>query len=120
MKLPEKVLRRMTLYHFILNDLRKDEQYISSAKIAQLLSIDDSQVRKDIKYLSNSGKCRVGYEVKQLKKAIEDFLGFNQKQDAFIIGAGTLGSALANYDVFNNYGVNILALFDNDIARKKL
>ena len=34
--------------------------------------------------------------------------------DAFIIGAGNLGSALVKYDSFSNYGLNILAMFDND------
>lgn len=114
MSIPDKVVNRLALYHFILEDLKEDEQYISSTKIAQLLNIDNSQVRKDIKYLDNSGKCRVGYDAKRLKKAIEDCLGFQQKKDAFIIGAGNLGSALAKYDSFQDYGLNILAMFDND------
>lgn len=114
MRIPDKVLNRLTLYHFILEDLREDEQYISSTKIAQLLNIDDSQVRKDIKYLENSGKCRVGYEAKKLKTVIEKCLGFKQKRDAFIVGAGNLGSALAKYDSFKDYGLNILAMFDNN------
>ncbi len=114
MNIPEKVINRLTLYHFIFDGLREDEKYISSAKIAQLLNIDDSQVRKDLKYLDNPGKCRVGYEVKNLKLKIEECLGFKQKRDAFIVGAGNLGSALAKYDSFKDYGLNILAMFDND------
>ena len=114
MNIPDKVINRLTLYHYIFEDLRDDEQYISSTRIAQLLNIDDSQVRKDLKYLDNPGKCRVGYDVKQLKQKIEECLGFKQKRDAFIVGAGNLGSALAKYDSFNDYGLNILAMFDND------
>ncbi len=117
MNIPAKVINRLALYHFILEDVREEEQYISSSKIAQLLNIDNSQVRKDFKYLDNSGKCRVGYEVKRLKQAIEVCLGFKQKKDAFIIGAGNLGSALAKYDSFKDYGLNILAMFDNDPAK---
>ena len=114
MNIPEKVINRLTLYHFIFDNLREDEQYISSTKIAQLLNIDDSQVRKDLKYLDNQGKCRVGYEVNKLKQKIEECLGFKQQRDAFIIGAGNLGSALAKYDSFKDYGLNIIAMFDND------
>ena len=114
MKIPEHVLNRLTLYHFILDNLREDEENISSTKFAQLLDIDSSQVRKDIKYLNNSGKCRVGYNVKKLKASIERLLGFKQTKDAFIIGAGNLGSALAKYTSFKDYGLNILAMFDND------
>ena len=104
MNIPDKVINRLTLYHYILDTLTEDEQYISSTKIAQLLNIDDSQV----------GKCRVGYEAQKLKHIIEECLGFKQKRDAFIVGAGNLGSALAKYDSFKDYGLNILAMFDND------
>ena len=115
MNIPDKVINRLTLYHYILDEC-KDEasEFISSTKIAELLSIDNSQVRKDMKYLNNTGKCRVGYNVKDLKLAIEQTLGFQKQKDAFIIGAGNLGSALVKYDSFSNYGLNILAMFDND------
>lgn len=115
MNIPDKVINRLTLYHYILDEC-KDEtsEFISSTKIAELLNIDNSQVRKDMKYLNNTGKCRVGYNVKELKLAIEQTLGFQKQKDAFIIGAGNLGSALVKYDSFSNYGLNILAMFDND------
>lgn len=114
-KLSEKIINRLTLYHCILVDyLEKGVEIISSPQIASLLQIDDSQVRKDISHLNNIGKCRVGYIVKDLKESIERTLGFENPKDAFIIGAGNLGLALAKYDNFSNYGLNVLALFDND------
>lgn len=118
-KISDKVINRLTLYHCILFDyINKDIKFISSKQIAQLLHIDDSQVRKDISLLNNSGKCRVGYIVKELKTSIESNLGFKKTKKAFIIGAGNLGSALAKYDNFTSYGLNILGLFDND--KKKI
>lgn len=114
-KVSDKVINRLTLYHCILNDYISNKvEFISSKQIAQLLNIDDSQVRKDISLLNNSGKCRVGYIVKELKVSIESTLGFKKTKKAFIVGAGNLGSALAKYDNFTNYGLNILALFDSD------
>ncbi len=114
-KISEKVINRLTLYHCILSDyINKNIEVISSKQIAQLLHIDDSQVRKDINLLNNSGKSRVGYIVKELKSSIEKTLGFKKNKKAFIIGAGNLGSAIANYGNFTAYGLNILALFDND------
>lgn len=118
-KISEKVINRLTLYHCILCDYITDNiEFISSKQMASLLNIDDSQVRKDISVLNNSGKCRVGYIVKELKKSIETTLGFSKTKKAFIVGAGNLGLALAKYDNFTNYGLNIVALFDND--RKKI
>lgn len=113
-----KVINRITLYHCILTDyISKNIEFISSPQIAGLLKIDDSQVRKDINLLNNIGKCRVGYVVKDLKESIERTLGFKTPKDAFIIGAGNLGSALAKYDNFLNYGFKVLALFDNDTLK---
>lgn len=114
MSIPDKVVDRLTLYHFILDDLREDEKYISSSKIAELLNIDNSQIRKDLKYLDRPGKARLGYDAKILKKAIEEKLGFKQTKNAFIVGAGNLGSALAKYSTFKDYGLNIIAMFDSD------
>lgn len=114
-KISEKTVSRMTLYHCILTDyIAKGIDTISSPQIASLLNIDDSQVRKDISFLNNTGKCRVGYMVKELKASIEKTLGFTKPKNAFIIGAGNLGMALAKYDNFSSYGLNVLALFDND------
>lgn len=113
-KFPDKVINRLTLYHCILTDfIDKNIEYISSKQIAQLLHIDDSQVRKDINMLNNSGKSRVGYIVKELKIAIEKTLGFKKTKKALIIGAGNLGTAIANYSNFTDYGLKILAIFDN-------
>ena len=117
-KISEKVINRLTLYHYILDDYeKKNIEFIASNQIASLLNIDDSQVRKDISILNNSGKGRVGYIVKELKKSIETTLGFEKTKNAFIIGAGNLGMALAKYDNFTNYGLNIVALFDNDTKK---
>lgn len=117
-KLSDKVIDRLTMYHCILVDyVAKEIETISSPQIASMLKIDDSQVRKDISLLNNSGKCRVGYIVKDLKSAIEKSLGFKKPKNAFIIGSGNLGMALARYDNFSSYGLNVLALFDNDIKK---
>ena len=114
-KISEKAVNRMTLYHCILTDyISAGIETISSPQMASLLNIDDSQVRKDISFLNNSGKCRVGYLVKELKESIEETLGFAKPKNAVIIGAGNLGMALAKYDDFSRYGLNVLALFDND------
>lgn len=117
-KISDKIINRLTLYHCILIDLiKKNEQNVTSSLMAELLGVDDSQVRKDIAFLNlagGKGKSRVGYDVFDLKIAIEKTLGFQSPKDAFIVGAGNLGLALAKYDNFSNYGLNVLALFDNN------
>ena len=117
-KISEKVINRLTLYHCILRDfITNGDTYISSKQIASLLKIDDSQVRKDLNLLNNSGKSRVGYIVKELKKSIEMTLGYSKTKHTCIIGAGNLGMALAKYDNFTSYGLNVVAMFDNDKSK---
>ncbi|MGL5254382.1 MAG: redox-sensing transcriptional repressor Rex [Brevinema sp.] len=115
MHLPEKTIRRLTLYYYILIDyIQQEKNTITSSQIAMLLKIDDSQVRKDIGVLDNTGKGRIGYSVVALKESIENTLGLEEPKAAVIIGAGNLGAALAKYDDFGNYGLNVKALFDTD------
>src|SRR3989339_38709 len=114
-KLPEPTLKRLpNYYNIICQALESGEKYISSAKIANLLDIDDTQVRKDIAATGYVGKPKVGFDIKEFKAHLEDFLGFNHTKEAFLIGAGNLGIALAKYEGFKKYGLNILALFDTD------
>ena len=61
-----------------------------------------------------TGQPRVGFPVGELIQAIEKFLGWDNATDAFIIGAGHLGIALAGYKGFESKGLNVVALFDND------
>lgn len=112
--LTDKVINRLTLYHSILSDyIERNIEYISSPQIAELLHIDNTQVRKDIALLHYRGKCKVGYKVNELKLLIEDTLRFKTVKTALIVGAGNLGMALAKYDNFEAYGFRISALFDN-------
>ncbi len=116
--LTDKVINRLTLYHSILTDyIEKKIEYISSPQIADLLHVDNTQVRKDIALLGYKGKCKVGYKAKELKVLIEETLKFKTVKTAFIVGAGNLGMALAKYDNFEAYGFNISALFDNSPSK---
>ena len=110
----DKVINRLTLYHSILTDyIEKNIEYISSPQIADLLHMENTQVRKDIALLNYKGKCKVGYRARELKILIEETLKFKKVKTAFIVGAGNLGMALAKYDNFEAYGFKISALFDN-------
>lgn len=114
-QLSEKVIKRLTLYHFILSEYQQSGlEYISSPKIADLLNIDNSQVRKDIRLVDHIGKCKIGYEVNSLKTSIETFLGFPSHKKAFIVGAGNLGTALVKYEDLKDYGLDVVAFFDNN------
>ena len=113
--MPEQTLRRIPRYHQILDDLEgKGEQYVSSRYLADICGIDDTQVRKDVSVIGYRGKPKAGYSVTGLKQAIGDFLGINFENTAVLIGAGKLGSALAEYRGLAEYGLKLVAVFDTD------
>jgi redox-sensing transcriptional repressor len=94
---------------------------VTSAQIAEALDIDPTQVRKDLGVIGLQGMGRVGFEVREVCRAIRFELGFDQKIEAVLIGTGQLGSALLAYSGFARYGLHIVAAFDNDdrkIGRK--
>lgn len=109
-----KIINRLTSYHCILKYTFNDKEFISSFEIADLLDLDASLVRKDIALCGVLGYKKNGYQTKELKQAIEQTLGFSERKKVVIIGAGNLGNALINYADFIDYGIDVLALFDNN------
>ncbi len=113
--IPEPSLRRLPLYlSYIKSETFSERQFVSAPHIAKDLNLDPTQVTKDISYTRITGKTRIGYDVNELIKKLEDFLGYNKKNEAFLIGAGNLGSALIKYGGFEKSGLKIIAAFDND------
>lgn len=111
--LPEPTLRRLPWYLAYVKMLdSKHEEYVSSTQIAKRLNVDASQIAKDLSFLNIKGKTRIGYEVHPLTKALNEFLGFKHRHNAFLIGAGSLGSALMRDLGLMQYGLNIVAAFD--------
>ena len=111
--LPEPTLRRLPWYLAYVKMLdSKHEEYVSSTQIAKRLNVDASQIAKDLSFLNIKGKTRIGYEVHPLTKALTEFLGFKHRHNAFLVGAGSLVSALMRDLGLMQYGLNIVAAFD--------
>ena len=115
---PVPVLRRMPSYLVFVKTLQKrGEKYVSSTRIAEYMDIDSTQVTKDLSHTGLTGKTRVGYEVDSFVRVLEDFLGFSKVDNAFLVGAGSLGSALLQDKGLAAFGLNIEAAFDVDDAK---
>ncbi len=113
--IPEPTIRRMPLYLSYLKTIDTTQrENISAPAIAKDLGFDSTQITKDLGYTEAIGKTRVGFNIEELIKAIEIFLGYNKKNKAFLIGAGSLGTALLKYGGFAESGFNIVAAFDKN------
>ena len=56
----------------------------------------------------------VGYSVGDLREHLTKILGLDTPRRVAVVGAGHLGSALANYRGFRASNFTVVALFDND------
>lgn len=113
--LPEPTLRRLPWYLAYVEILQsRGEKHVSSTNIARALSVDASQIAKDLSFLNIKGKTRIGYEVDALARELGDFLGFQAVHRAYVVGVGSLGKALIRDSGLSNYGLHIVAGFDID------
>lgn len=111
----KQTLQRLPLYLNYLKGLSKvGAANISAKSLAEALDLGEIQVRKDLAQVSSGGKPRIGYILPDLIRDLEVFLGYDDMNDAVLVGAGRLGRALLSYDGFTEYGLNIVAAFDTN------
>ena len=111
-------LKRLPSYLQFLKALHHDGvQSVSAPIIARALHLNEVQVRKDLASVSTaSGRPKTGFSTNDLIRDIAAFLGYDNVNQAVLVGAGHLGQALLSYQGFENYGIQIVAAFDSDPA----
>jgi len=106
-------LKRLPLYLRLLRQMKENnEAYASGAVVARELGIDPIVVRKDLAITGAVGRPRLGFEINEIITSIEEFLGWSNTSDAFLVGVGNLGTALLGYQGFEQHGMRIVAAFD--------
>lgn len=109
------LLTRLPLYYCYLRDRIGEEEYISSASLATSLNLNPVQVRKDLAAVSRSaGTPRLGFSAHTLLEDLQEFLGYDNENEVFLVGVGGLGRTLLAYEGFTQYGLRIVAGFDVD------
>ncbi len=116
-ELPLISLQRMPVYLNFLKGMPAGTRFVSSGHIAEALGLGEVLVRKDLAFTSAVGRPRVGYLVEELISAIEEFLCYNGKRHAVIVGYGAVGKAILDYGGFGYYGIEIVAAFDSDSGK---
>lgn len=113
-----QALRRMPYYVQQLKILQKNNiETVSAPKIAELLHLNEVQVRKDFASVSISkGRPKAGFSVSELITNMEKLLGYDNTEEAVLVGVGSLAHALLAYEELENYGIKIVAAFDNNAA----
>lgn len=89
----------------------------SSEDLARAAAVKSALVRKDLTRFGQFGIRGMGYEVAHLRDRLTRILGLDREHRVVILGAGHLGTALADSRGFNSDGFRTLALFDADAAK---
>ena len=112
----KQAIKRIPFYlNYLKAAVIDGKQSISAPVIAKALNLNEVLVRKDLAAISrHGGKPKIGYDISDLILDIEDFLGYENVDEAVLVGAGHLGKALLSYRRFEEYGLEIVAAFDSD------
>jgi redox-sensing transcriptional repressor len=114
-KISELTTNRLSVYLRCLNDLAaQGAKTVSSDGLAKKFHLNSAQIRKDLAYFGEFGVRGVGYYIDDLRKHLTKILGLDKQHRVGIIGAGRLGTALADYYGFARSNFTVAALFDAD------
>src|SRR5437763_2122838 len=114
-KISELTTNRLSVYLRCLNDLAAAGiKTVSSQELAEQFNLNSAQIRKDLGYFGEFGVRGIGYFVSDLREHLTKILGLDQPHRVGIVGAGRLGTALANYNGLEKSNFTVVALLDND------
>ncbi len=107
------VIKRMPRYYRYLEDLVAAKvERISSNELSEQMHVTASQIRQDLSNFGGFGQQGYGYNVKNLHDEIGRILGLDEMHNIIIIGAGNMGTAIANYVRFEGLAFMVTGIFD--------
>ncbi len=114
-RIADSTVRRLSVYlRFLEGSAQRGQTTISSEELAQHGGTTSAQVRKDLSFFGSFGKRGLGYSVPELMNSLRDILGLARDWNIVIIGAGKIGTALAQYHGFRARGFKIVGVYDAD------
>lgn len=118
----KSTLSRLPSYYCNIEERKAaGEEYVSATSIAESLSINPVQVRKDLASIcSEPGRPKLGFKIDVLLDDLKNHLGYDRYDESVLVGVGALGHVLLQYGGFVNYGLGIVAGFDKEVKEKTI
>ena len=114
-RIADSTVRRLSLYlRFLEESAQRGLVTISSDELARRGGTTSAQVRKDLSFFGSFGKRGLGYSVPELTESLREILGLRKDWQVIIVGAGKIGTALAQYRGFRQRGFRVVAVYDRD------
>jgi redox-sensing transcriptional repressor len=117
-RIADSTVRRLSLYLRFLEEFENAGlTTASSDELAARGGTTSAQVRKDLSFFGSFGKRGLGYQVAELTQSMRRILGLERDWRVIIVGIGKIGSALAQYEGFQQRGFRVIGLYDSDPAK---
>ena len=114
-RIADSIVRRLSLYLRFLEEFEQSGHLtVSSDELARRGGTTSAQVRKDLSSFGSFGKRGLGYSVAELAGRLREILGLGREWRVIIVGAGNIGTALAQYGGFRQRGFRVIAVYDRD------
>ena len=116
-RIADSTVRRLSLYLRFLEEFENAGlTTVSSEELAARGGTTSAQVRKDLSFFGSFGKRGLGYQVAELTQRMRRILGLERDWRVVIVGIGKIGSALAQYEGFQQRGFRVVGLYASDPA----
>jgi len=114
-EIPAIIVARLPVYLETLEIMLKEGfQKTSSRELGERIGITAAQIRKDLSQFGEFGKQGTGYSIPNLVAELRTILHVDRIWEVALIGAGSLGTAIARYPEFIHRGFEITMIFDAD------
>ena len=112
-KIPRATAKRLPVYYRYLNVLvNANKHRVSSTELSEAVQVDSATIRRDFSYFGELGKRGYGYDVEKLLNFFKGILKQDKLTSVALVGVGSLGSALMNYNFHQSTNLRISAAFD--------
>lgn len=112
-KIPRATAERLPVYYRYLNVLLNANKHrVSSTELSEAVQVDSATIRRDFSYFGELGKRGYGYDVEKLLNFFKGILKQDKLTSVALVGVGSLGSALMNYNFHQSTNLRISAAFD--------
>ena len=112
-KIPRATAKRLPVYYRYLNVLLNANKHrVSSTELSEAVQVDSATIRRDFSYFGELGRRGYGYDVEKLLNFFKGILKQDKLTNVALVGVGSLGSALMNYNFHQSTNLRISAAFD--------
>jgi len=114
-QIPDIIVSRLPRYLQALQRMQQNGlQSTSSKDLGDCLGFSAAQIRKDLSQFGEFGKQGTGYSIPFLIAQLQQILKVDRIWNVILVGAGSLGHAIANSNGLTNRGFQICAVVDNN------